>query len=237
MIPLHEKLDTNQLYITVDLLILTVKEEHLNILLSKRTQSPYAHLWALPGRFVEINESAETTAKRLMDELFPLKDVYMEQLYTFTEVNRDPRGRVISVTYLVIVPFVQLKQLLMEEGTICHCFEIQLTEDFQLIGEDGTKLIGSDLAFDHSRIIETGIARLQGKIDYTEIGFRFLNNPMCFSLGELQSIYEAILGKPEDGSNFRRFIRKRYEETRRILPLDREERKRRGRPAVLYRLT
>ena len=103
-------------------------------------------------------------------------------------------------------------------------------------GEDGTVLISSDLAFDHGRIIETGVTRLRGKIDYTEVGFHFLNDRNAFSLGELQTVFEAVLEEKQDSSNFRRDIRKRYEEKGRIELTDRENGKRRGRPAQLYRL-
>ena len=106
----------------------------------------------------------------------------------------------------------------------------------ELTGEDGTKLIGSDLAFDHGRIIGTGVLRLQGKIDYTDVGFRFLNDTGAFPLSELQTVFEAVLGKELDKSNFRRFIRNRYEETGRIAPVERAEKQGRGRPAVLYQL-
>ena len=235
---MHESLERDQLYVTVDMLILTVREGRLNLLLSRRTEPPYAGRWALPGRFVGHDESAETAVKRLLDEMLPVKEAFMEQLYTFTGVNRDPRGRVISTAYLVIVPQRQLEGILGSGLTPFRRFEVKADEESEteFIAENGKALVSSDLAFDHGRIIETGINRLRGKIEYTDVGFRFLNDTEAFSLGELQTVYEAVLGKELDDSNFRRTIRRVYEETGLIIPTDREERTGRGRPAALYRL-
>ena len=235
---MHDSLYQGQLYVTVDMLILTVRDGKLNLLLSRRKDAPYAGRWALPGRFVGQDESAETTVRKLLAEMLPVKDAFLEQLYTFSEVNRDPRGRVISIAYLVIVPRNRLDVLAQEIRTPFRRFEI--AEDngiLRMNGEDGTVLIGSDLAFDHGRIIETGVLRLRGKIDYTEVGFRFLNDINAFSLGELQTVYEAVLDRKLDNGNFRRFIRNRYEETGRIILTDREGKQKRGRPALLYQLT
>ena len=238
MMRMHESLSQGQLYVTVDMLILTVKEGRLNLLLSRRKDAPYAGRWALPGRFVGVDESAETAVRKLLDEMLPAGDAFLEQLYTFSEVNRDPRGRVISTAYLVIIPGQKLDALMEETKTPFKRFEVTEGADgLRLSGADGTVLIGSDLAFDHGRIIETGVIRLQGKIDYTDVGFRFLNDLKAFSLGELQTVFEAVLGKKLDSSNFRRFIRNRYEETGRMVLTDREDKQKRGRPASLYQLT
>ena len=283
---MHDSLSQGQLYVTVDMLILTVRDGKLTLLLSRRKDAPYAGRWALPGRFVGLDESAETAVRKLLAEMLPVKDAFLEQLYTFSEVNRDPRGRVISTAYLVIVPRNRLDALTggteilfrrpegtekegglqrREEGRTEIPFrrsevaeeadgprwqeeggkkipfsEFEVTEEdggLRLRGEDGTVLIGSDLAFDHGRIIGTGVQRLQGKIDYTDVGFRFLNDTDAFSLGELQTVFEAVLGRKLDSSNFRRFIRNRYEETGKMTVTDREDKQKRGRPAVLYRLT
>ncbi len=230
--------ERDRLYVTVDLLILTVRDGRLNLLLSRRKEEPYAGRWALPGRFVGQDESAEEAAEKLLQELLPVRDAFLEQLYTFSEVGRDPRGRVISTAYLVIVPRNRLDALEQEAVTAFSRFEVREdANDLRLAGEDGTLLDGSDLAFDHSRIIGTGVARLRGKIDYTDVGFHFLNDLNAFSLGELQTVFEAVLGRKLDSSNFRRFIRNRYEENGRLVLTDREGRKKRGRPASLYQLT
>ena len=235
---MHDSLHQGQLYVTVDMLILTIREGKLNLLLSRRKDTPYAGRWALPGRFVGLDESAETTVRNLLEEMLPVEKPFLEQLYTFSEVNRDPRGRVISTAYLVIVPGKQLDALMKEKQTPFTRFEVSTGDGgLRLAGENGTVLIGSDLAFDHGRIIGTGVLRLQGKIDYTDVGFRFLNDTGAFPLSELQTVFEAVLGKELDSSNFRRLIRKKYEETGRMTLTDREDKQKRGRPAALYQLT
>ena len=234
---MHDILDPDQLYVTVDILILTVREGKLTLLLTRRNALPYIRRWALPGRFLQMEESLENAVRKLMDEMLPITESFMEQLYTFADVNRDPRGRVISAAYLVILPWERLAEKLARGKTPLKPFEVRMNKaGLLLVGEDGGVLTGSDLAFDHGRIIETGVNRLQGKINYTDIGFRFLNDPEAFSLSELQTVFEAVLNTPLDTSNFRRFILGRYEKNGRIGQTEQAGKKGRGRPAVLYRL-
>ena len=234
---MHEALQPERLYVTVDILILSVREGKLTILLSRRNDPPYARRWALLGRFLGLDESMESAVRKLMDEMLPIADPFMEQLYTFADVNRDPRGRVISSAYLVILPWQRLNVELAKGNTPLRPYEVRMDRTGLILkGEDGEILRGSDLAFDHGRIIETGVTRLQGKIDYTDIGFRFLNDTEAFSLSELQTVFEAVLDRPLDISNFRRFILGRYEKNGRMVQTEQAEKKGRGRPAVLYRL-
>ena len=219
---MHQTLQNDRLHVAVDLLILTVRQERLNVLLAKRTEEPCAGCWALPGRLLGLEESAESCAESLIKEMLPVKEAYMEQLYTFSTVQRDPRGRVISVAYLVIVPWSRLENLLDQPGMLLHSF---VPEEVTGSGE---------LAFDHEQIIQTGIQRLRGKIGYTELGFRFLNCREAFSLGELQNIFEAVSGETMDTSNFRRFILGRYEAAGRIRQTEGAKKQGRGRPAALY---
>ena len=236
-----EVLRQDQVFVSVDLLILTVRQGRLNLLLSRRTSPPFKGCWALPGKLVERADSAEVTALKLLREMLPIRDAFMEQLYTFTELSRDPRGRVISIAYLAAVPWARLEPMLPAGGQGPRLFRVCLTGGALDLGDgEGLRLTGGDLAFDHGRIIETGVQRLRGKIDYTDIAFHFLNDPQAFTLGELQTAFEAVLEKTVDASNFRRTIQTRYEETGRIAQADRAEspRKRgRGRPAALYRMT
>ena len=233
---MHEALQSDQIYVTVDILALTVLDGQLCLMLSQRKGKPYEGRLALPGRFIGQEESAETAVHRLMEEMIPVSDFFMEQLYTFTDVNRDPRGRVISSAYLVIIRPQKLEEARRSGNIIVQPYRISTgLLPMRMTGEDGTTLTGGDLAFDHGRIIETGILRLQGKIDYTDIGFRFLNSVSAFSLSELQTIYEAVLGTTLDSSNFRRSILNRYERTGRLWQTAQEEKRGRGRPAVLYR--
>lgn len=233
---MHEALRPDQMYVTVDILILTVREGRLYLLLSRRQGPPYAGLWALPGRFVGPDESAEAAVQKLMDEMLPVPRPFAEQLYTFAETNRDPRGRVISVSYLVIVPSKRLFPALARSETPMKPWQVRLADGtLGLTGEGGAALSGGDLAFDHGRIIETGVNRLRGKIDYTDIGFRFLSDPDAFSLSELQSVFEAVQDAPLDSSNFRRAILGRYGKNGRLKQTKQAEKKGRGRPAALYR--
>lgn len=233
---MHSSLEQDRLYVTVDLLIMTIREGQLILYLSRREDGPYAGQWALPGRFVKLDESAEDAAEKLLGEMLPAEGPFIEQLYTFTGVNRDPRGRVVSTAYLVIMPEGKPDGPQLQEKAKMKPFEVRLEEDgLRLTGADGTVLRKSDLAFDHGRIIETGVTRLRGKIDYTDIGFRFLNDPDAFPLGELQTVFEAVLGMPLDPSNFRRSILGRYEKAGRLAQTAQMEKKSRGRPAVLYR--
>ena len=233
---MHSSLEQDRLYVTVDILILTVRTGRLMLYLTRRTDAPYAGRWALPGRFVDLDESAEVTAEKLVEDVLPVTGPFVEQLYTFTEVSRDPRGRVISAAYLVIVPEGRLDGAGLPEKTGLQPFTVRLEEDgLRLTGADGKVLRSSDLAFDHGRIVETGVMRLRGKIDYTEIGFHFLQNPDAFALGELQTVFEAVLGTPLDPSNFRRSVLGRYEKTGRLSQTEQTGKRSRGRPAVLYR--
>ncbi len=233
---MHRSLKPDQVYVAADILILSVRSGKLCLMLSRRTDPPYEGLTALPGTFLALEESGKTAVRRLLNEMLPIPDPFIEQLYTFTHVNRDPRGRVISIAYLVIVPPCQLEEALSRRETILQPWEASLKPDaLCLTGPEGEELTGSDLGFDHGRIIETGIRRLQGKIEYTDIGFYFLNNVSAFSLSELQTIYEAVLGTSLDSSNFRRSIMTRYEKSGRLWQTAQAEKKGRGRPAVLYR--
>lgn len=233
---MHERLQQDRIYVASDLLILSAQEGKLQILLSRRTGPPYAHCWALPGRFVALGESVETAGRLLLREMLPIRDAFMEQLYTFSDVSRDPRGRVVSIASLVIIPSRKLDTLL--PGSSLKRFTLRQERDRLLLaGEDGEALSQSDLAFDHGAMIAMGLQRLRGKLDYTDIAFHFLSNTDAFSLGELQEIFEAILDRSLDSSNFRRAILNRYVETGRIRQTALEERRARGRPAALYQWT
>lgn len=235
---MHDSLAQDQVYVAVDILILTVYGSRLRLLLSRRVEPPYEGRWALPGSFIGLDESAEGAVQRLLGEMLPIQDAFLEQLYTFTAVARDPRGRVISTAYLVIVPWGKLQRLAAEKELPFRSYQVSLDDrGLRLTDDHGSVLIPEDLAFDHGRIIETGIIRLRGKIDYTDIGFHFLEDPRAFSLSDLQTVFEAVLGETLDSSNFRRSILGRYEKTGRLVQTDLAEKRGRGRPAALYRFT
>lgn len=234
---MNSPLEPGRLHLSVDGLILTIRDGQLTLLLSRRTAEPYEHFWALPGKLVELQESAETAVHQLLMEMLPGAAAYIEQLYTFTSLGRDPRGRVASIAYLVLLPWNRLSDVLAQPGAVLTPFRVAATyAGLTLTADDGTILTPGDLAFDHGQIVQTGVSRLQGKIDYTEVGFHFLRDPYAFSLSELQAVFEAVLNTTLDASNFRRSILAKYESTGRIVQTDQAKRQGRGRPAALFRL-
>ncbi len=233
---MNRRLESGQIYVTVDILALTVEGGKLRILLSRRREPPFAGRWALFGKLVGQEETAEEAARCLLREMLPPGEGYLEQLYTFADLDRDPRGRVISIAYLAVVPWGSLERL--REGQ--QLFQLDTEEDeLCLIGENGERLRREDLAFDHGTIVRTGLSRLRGKLQYTDIGFHFLHDTGSFTLSELQTVYEAVQGRPTDGGNFRRAMQSRYIDTGRIQRMDqtRGTQPRRGRPAARYRLS
>ena len=175
--------------VTVDLVIFTIAEDDLKVLLIRRGQEPFKGRWALPGGFVEIDESLERAAARELKEEVGVTNVYLEQLYTFGEPKRDPRGRVISVTYFALVDAERQRIVAASDAA-----EAQWHSVF-----DPPKL-----AFDHAKILDYAVWRLRNKIEWTTVGYELL--PKKFTLSELQRVYEIILQRPEDKRNFRKKI-------------------------------
>ncbi len=198
--------------VTVDMVIITLRGEELQVLLIKRDLAPYRGRWAIPGGFVHIAESLEAAARRELQEETGVSDVYLEQLYTFGEPGRDPRGRVISVAYVALVP----APLAVTAGS-----DAREARWWPLANLPA-------LAFDHDKILQYALTRLRYKIEYSAVGFRLLAEQ--FTLTELQQAYEIILGEPLDKRNFRR----RIIEAEVIEPTD-DLRTGEGRPARLYR--
>jgi len=198
--------------VTADILVFTINEQQqLELLLIKRGGHPYQGKWAIPGGFVGIDEAVDTAAKRELAEETGLTDLYLEQLYTFGAVQRDPRMRVISVAYMALVPQNKLNLRAGDDAAEAKVFQVMIDNwELGFTGGDGIYLTSADLAFDHEEIIRIGLNRLAGKLDYTNIGFEFLENPDCFTIYEFKQIYDAIKGKASDLGNFRRMFKKRY---------------------------
>jgi len=170
------------------------EDNPLKVLLIRRARDPFKHHWALPGGYVNIggNESLEAAVVREVEEETGARFEYLEQLYTFGDPFRDPRGRVISVAYFALVRKTDYE-------------DIVGGDDADLaVWTSVNKLSRMKLAFDHKKILELALNRLQGKIRYAPIGFNLL--PTTFTLGQLQQLYEAILQKKLDKGNFRRRI-------------------------------
>ena len=200
--------------VTVDVVIFTLQERELHVLLVKRTHWPHEGRWALPGGFINMDESLEQAARRELEEETGVRDIYLEQLYTFGEPRRDPRTRVISIAYIALVSADKQTLRVSDESTEVRWFSLQ-------------KLPGT-LAFDHDLILATGLDRLRSKLEYTTLAFQLL--PEVFSILELKHIYEQILGEELDKGNFYRKIKDAN-----VLEDTGMRREGRGRPTTLYR--
>jgi 8-oxo-dGTP diphosphatase len=200
--------------VTVDVVILTVRERKLEALLINRRNWPYEGMWALPGTFIEPDESLEEAARRRLERETGVRDVYLEQLYTFGDPSRDPRMRVITVVYYALIRPDQLRVRGSEEAGHAQLF---------------SAYDHPPLAFDHAEILDYTLQRLRGKLEYTTIGFQLLADE--FTLSELQEVYEAILNRPLDKRNFR----KKLLLMRIVEPTPHTKMVGQHRPAVLYR--
>ncbi len=201
--------------VTVDTILFSIQAEKLATLLVRRGQWPHKGMWAIPGGFIHLDETLEECARRKLAEETGVSRVYLEQLYTFGEVDRDPRTRVITVAYFALVDGDRLKRV---EPTRADILERRW---FSMKGLP-------ELAFDHGRILDYALRRLRYKLEYTAVGLELL--PELFTLTELQGLYEAILDEKLDRRNFRKKIAG-------LNILDDSGQQRRGshRPARLYR--
>jgi 8-oxo-dGTP diphosphatase len=175
--------------VTVDVVIFTIAQNDLRVLLIRRKQEPFKGRWALPGGFVEIDESLDAAAARELEEEVGVKEVYLEQLYTFGDPKRDPRGRVISVAYFALVDAERQRIKTASDAADAAWHSV-----FKL----------PPLAFDHKKILDTALWRLRNKLEWTTVGYELL--PQKFTLSELQRVYEIILQRPVDKRNFRKKI-------------------------------
>jgi 8-oxo-dGTP diphosphatase len=175
--------------VTVDCVVFGLDEDELRVLLIQRDKGPFEGKWALPGGFVNMGESLEAAALRELEEESGAKNLFLEQLYTFGDVGRDPRDRVITVAYFALVK--------MADQTLCASTDARSALWFS-IGDL------PELAFDHARIVEMAYQRLKAKVRYQPIGFELL--PVHFTLTQIQTMYESILNRKLDKRNFRKKI-------------------------------
>lgn len=179
--------------VTVDCIIFGYEVgSQLKVLLIERANDPFKNSWALPGGFVEMEEDLEKAALRELEEETGVRDVFIEQLYTFGQPGRDPRGRVISVAYYALVNLAAHPTKAASDARNVQWFEVD-----QLPA----------LAFDHQEVMDIAISRLIAKVRYQPIGFELL--PEQFTLSQLQQLYETILGVQQlNKRNFRSKIQK-----------------------------
>ncbi len=176
--------------LTVDCIVFGLDaQQELKVMLIQRNIPPFQGQWAIPGGFVRIDETLEVAALRELQEETGIHDVYLEQLYTFGDLGRDPRDRTVTVAYYALINLVE--QEIQAATDACEAEWFALSNI-------------PELAFDHEQILQTAIARLRGKIRYEPIGFELL--PQNFTLSQLQKLYETVLNRPLDKRNFRKKI-------------------------------
>ena len=238
----------DKLSMTTDILILSVSSKDSNnyrktdkkmmsVLLVKRDDHPYKDKWCLPGGFLNPKtETLEECAKRVLKRETNLEDIYLEQLYTFDRIDRDPRMRVISTAYVALIDKDELKQ----DVKNASWFDITLMEEKDgvifLVLDNGTETISLEvnkvlrnkitdrydyisnknnmLAFDHDVVIVSGIEKIKEKVNSSDIVFNMM--PEYFTLGELQQVYEVLLGKKLIDAPFRRIIASKVEKTEKM---------------------
>ena len=173
--------------VAVDNCIFTVINDKLYILLIQMKKKPFTRKWALPGGLIADNEKSEDSARRILKEQTGVSNVYLEQLYTFDKVSRDPFGRVISVAYFALIPNRGINLRTISKYAAVKWYKFK----------DVPKL-----AYDHSEIIKYAKKRLEWKVKYSNVAWSLL--PEKFTFTELHNVYEAILGKKLDRRNFRK---------------------------------
>ena len=190
--------------VAVDIALLAVADGALHALLVRRTEHPGRGLWALPGGFVGIDESLDDAAQRVLRTKAGLGDLFLEQLYTFGDPDRDPRTRVITIAHVALVDRVRFETARDAARETAGArlevpWEGETGGPVDCIDDAGRPL---ELAFDHADILGMAVKRIRGKLGYTPIGFQLL--PPRFSLRHLQEVHETVLGQPLNKDSFRR---------------------------------
>jgi 8-oxo-dGTP diphosphatase len=200
--------------LTVDCVVFGFDEGELKVLLIERGLEPFKGRWALPGGFVRVDETLDEAARCELVEETGLQDVFLEQLYTFGSVERDPRERVVSVAHYALVKLSDHRAKAATDAANAQWFPVSKPPK---------------LAFDHADILSTALDRLKGKVRYQPIGFELLAEK--FTLSQLQHLYEAVLETELDKRNFR----KKVLNFGLLIPLKETQMVGRHRPAQLFR--
>ena len=222
--------------VTTDIAVFTLNElNKLSILLIKRGQFPYKDKWALPGGFIHTGkESIDDCAKRELKEETGIEDAFFNQLYTFGNLNRDPRTTVISVSYMVLIPKHKLKVHAGDDAKDAEIFEISYDVSGMVFSNGDITIREKDLAFDHADVIRMAIKRLRNRIDYEDDAFNLLKDKDEFTISELKKIHETIKNKSLDLPNFRKSFIRDYVNTKKVIELDKTIVSK-GKPAKLYK--
>ncbi|HUS40337.1 MAG: NUDIX domain-containing protein [Pirellulales bacterium] len=175
--------------LTVDCVVFGLDDEDLKVLLIQRDAPPFEGRWALPGGFVQMDETLEESALRELQEETGIENVFLEQLYTIGAIERDPRERVVTVAYYALV---KLSDHRVQAATDARNAAWFAAHDVPR------------LAFDHQTILRMAHERLRGKVRYQPLGFELL--PTKFTLRQIQHLYEVVLDRPLDKRNFRKKI-------------------------------
>lgn len=204
--------------VAVDIVVFAIRDGALYVALIRRAMPPFEGKWAIPGGFVLPEETLDHAAKRELREEAGIRvsNEYLEQLFTFGDVHRDPRGRVISVTYLALIHGELVEPRGGSDAADARWWSVDALPP---------------LAFDHTEILSYALQRLRYKLEYTNVVYALL--PERFTFTQLQSAYEAILGKPLDKRNFR----KKIVALEFVKPTHQWQRVGKGRPAQLWRFT
>ncbi|MGN1371965.1 MAG: NUDIX hydrolase [Candidatus Coprovivens sp.] len=230
--------------LTTDILILSISDEevanyrksskkYMSVLLVKRDDYPFKDKWCLPGGFLDVNEDLEDCPRRILARETNLHDIYLEQLYTFGAVDRDPRMRIVSTSYMALVDKNRLNDKLSVNASWFNISYFEENNEVLVVLDNGIDTIkfrirktlkelttdrykfdiieNDNLAFDHPLVIWSGIERLKNKISYTDVVFNMM--PELFALGDLQQVYEVILNKKLLDPAFRRIIADKVEKT------------------------
>jgi 8-oxo-dGTP diphosphatase len=205
--------------VAADVAVFAFRDGAMNVLLVRRRYEPYQSYWALPGGLMDAGETLEEAAERELREETGVADTFMEQLATFSDVDRDPRGRVISCCYLALVDGGKVR---LRPGSDAREAAWRPLEPLLRETEEGRVL-----AFDHDRILAYARQRLAYKLEYQNVAWSLL--PETFTLSELRRVYEAGIGRAFEPNNFRRIALGWG------VLAEAGERPTGGRPAALYR--